>query len=76
MQSSAVPNKKTSMGRYMWKVKIYQNISRSELRYHLGDHSHSDWMGKNVFKIVEATISTIPVYEEEPYEAAGIERVE
>lgn len=33
-------------------------------------------MGENVLKIVEATISTIPVYEEEPYEAAGIERVD
>lgn len=35
----------------MWKVKICQNISRYELRYHLGDHSHSHWMGENVLKI-------------------------
>ena len=72
MQSSAVPVKKVN-------GKVYvegQNISRFELRYHLGDHSHSHWMGENVLKIVEATISTVPVYEEEPYEAAGIERVD
>lgn len=77
MQSSAVPSKISQWegiicGRSKY-VKISQDTSSGIIL--VITLTLIGW-GKMSLRFVEATISTIPVYEEEPYEAAGIERVD